>query len=69
MASGSIKFMAPNKGYGFITPDNGDQDVFLHISTIKKAGIAALTQGAKVTYEIAPGKDGKGPKAVNIALA
>ena len=53
MAQGKIKWFDPKKGYGFITPDDGSKDAFLHISALEKAGITQLEVGQAVTYELA----------------
>ncbi len=52
MASGTVKWFNPTKGYGFIQPDSGGKDVFLHISAVEQAGLTTLNEGAKVEYEI-----------------
>ena len=52
MAIGTVKWFNPTKGYGFIQPDNGGKDVFVHISAVEKAGFDNLAEGAKVSYEI-----------------
>jgi|TARA_Y200000002_G_scaffold107607_1_gene88022 CspA family cold shock protein len=53
MAQGKIKWFDPKKGYGFITPDDGSKDAFLHISALEKAGISQLEVGQAITYELA----------------
>ena len=53
MAQGKIKWFDPKKGYGFITPDDGSKDAFLHISALEKAGISQLEVGQAVKYELA----------------
>lgn len=67
MASGSVKWFNANKGFGFIVPDEGGKDVFVHISALEKAGIQQLADGQKVNYEIATNKGRT--SAVNIQLA
>ena len=52
MATGIVKWFNSNKGYGFIQPDNGGKDVFVHISAVERAGLSNLNEGAKVSYEI-----------------
>ena len=51
MAIGTVKWFNPTKGYGFIQPDNGGKDVFVHISAVEKAGLNTLNEGDKVSYE------------------
>ncbi len=53
MATGTVKWFNPTKGYGFIAPDSGDKDVFVHISAVEKSGIGSLNEGQKLNYEIA----------------
>ena len=67
--NGTIKFFNQSKGYGFITPDAGGKDVFVHVSAVERSGIAALDEGMRVSFETEPDKRGKGPKAVNLAIA
>ncbi len=52
MATGTVKWFNNKKGYGFITPDEGGQDVFVHISAVQKAGMRSLNEGAKINYEL-----------------
>lgn len=52
MATGTVKWFNPTKGYGFITPDEGENDVFVHISAVQKAGFDSLEEGQKLNYEI-----------------
>jgi CspA family cold shock protein len=52
MATGTVKWFNSQKGFGFIQPDNGDSDVFVHISAVEKAGLRTLNEGQKVSYEI-----------------
>ena len=59
MATGSVKWFNPNKGYGFIQPDDGSKDTFVHISAVERAGLSTLREGQKVEYELVPGRDGK----------
>lgn len=66
MATGTVKWFNTNKGYGFISPDDGEKDVFVHITAIEKAGLHQLNDGQKVSYEIATNK-GK-QAAANIKL-
>lgn len=59
MAIGIVKWFNPEKGYGFIRPEDGSGDVFVHISAVQKAGHTTLAEGARVSYELLPGRSGK----------
>ena len=59
MAIGTVKWFNATKGYGFIQADGGGPDVFVHISAVEKAGYTSLADGAKVSYELVPGRPGK----------
>ncbi len=67
--SGTIKFFNQSKGFGFITPDDGTKDVFVHITALEKSGLNILDEGVKVTFETEPDKKGRGPQAVNLAMS
>ncbi|MCC6982951.1 MAG: cold-shock protein [Bauldia sp.] len=67
--TGTVKFFNTSKGFGFITPDGGAKDVFVHVSALERSGIPSLTDGARVSFETEPDRSGKGPKAVNLQLA
>jgi CspA family cold shock protein len=69
MATGTVKFFNTTKGYGFITPDGGGKDVFVHISDVERSGLQGLADGQKVNFEAQPDPRGKGPKAVNLSIA
>ena len=59
MITGTVKFFNSTKGYGFIQPDDGSKDAFVHISAVERAGLSTLNEGQKVTYELLTGRDGK----------
>lgn len=67
MALGTVKWFNPTKGYGFIKPDAGGADVFVHISAVEKAGYTNLAEGARISYELVTGRSGK-PSAENLRL-
>ena len=52
MASGTVKWFNPTKGFGFIQPEGGGKDVFVHISAVERAGLRSLNEGQKITYEV-----------------
>lgn len=68
MASGTVKWFNTTKGYGFIAPEGGGKDVFVHISAVERSGLTGLADNQKVTYDLQAGRDGR-ESAVNIALA
>ncbi|MFB9264818.1 cold-shock protein [Bradyrhizobium erythrophlei] len=59
MATGIVKWFNPNKGYGFIRPDDGGPDVFVHTRAVEKAGHTGLAEGARVSYELKAGRTGR----------
>ncbi len=59
MITGTVKWFNHTKGYGFIQPDNGGADAFVHISAVERSGIADLVEGQKVEYELVTGRNGK----------
>jgi len=69
MPTGTVKFFNTQKGYGFIQPEDGSKDVFVHITAVERAGLKTLNEGQRITFEVEPDKKGKGPKAVNLVVA
>ena len=67
MASGTVKWFSADKGYGFITPQDGGTDVFVHFSAIEGEGYKELSEGQQVSYEVTQGQ--KGPQASNVKTA
>ncbi len=67
MATGTVKWFNLAKGYGFIAPEDGSKDAFVHISAVERAGLSSLSEGQKVSYELQPGQDGKS-SAENLSL-
>ena len=59
MATGTVKWFNPTKGFGFIQPDSGGADAFVHISAVERAGLSTLNEGQKVSYELQQGRNGK----------
>ncbi|SDR34525.1 cold shock protein (beta-ribbon, CspA family) [Pseudovibrio sp. Tun.PSC04-5.I4] len=66
--SGIVKFFKQDKGFGFITPDEGSTDVFVHISAVERSGLTTLDSGQSISFETEPDRRGKGPKAVELRL-
>ncbi len=67
MTIGTVKFFNISRGFGFIEPEDGSKDAFVHISAVERAGISSLDEGQKVEYELQPGRDGKS-SAENLKL-
>ena len=65
MAVGTVKWFNPQKGFGFIQPENGGADVFVHISAVEKAGLTTLNDGQKVSFDLEAGRRGK-TSAINL---
>ena len=59
MPTGTVKWFNPVKGFGFIVPDDGSNDAFVHISAVERAGLTTLNEGQKVEYELQPGRNGR----------
>ncbi len=68
MATGTVKWFNTTKGYGFIAPDTGGKDVFVHISAVERSGLTGLADNQKVKFDIESGRDGR-ESAVNLSLA
>ena len=68
MANGTVKWFNTTKGFGFIQPDDGGKDVFVHITALQRAGLAGLDDGQKVSFELEAGRDGRS-SATNLELA
>ncbi|HZT20270.1 MAG TPA: cold-shock protein [Dongiaceae bacterium] len=68
MPTGTVKWFNPTKGFGFIQPETGGKDIFVHISAVQRAGMQTLKEGQKITYEIQTQKDGR-QSAENLAVA
>src|SRR6202163_811385 len=66
--AGIVKFFNAERGYGFIKPDDGGRDVFVHITAVERAGLKALNEGQRISFDVEPDKKGKGPKAVNLVI-
>lgn len=67
MAIGTVKWFNPAKGFGFIEPEDGSKDAFVHISAVERAGLSTLADGQKVSYELQPGQNGKS-SAENLSI-
>ena len=59
MPTGTVKWFNATKGFGFIAPDDGSKDIFVHISAVERAGLGTLRENQRVTFEVRPGRDGK----------
>jgi len=68
MATGTVKWFNPSKGYGFIMPEDGSKDVFVHISAVERSGLGSLREGQKIAYDLERGQQGK-VSAVNLKNA
>ncbi len=68
MAQGTVKWFSEEKGYGFISPDDGDEDVFVHYTDIEGSGFRSLEEGERVSYDVTRGKEGR-TQAANVRKA
>ena len=66
MTIGTVKFFNGAKGFGFISPDDGGKDVFVHVTAVERSGLSGLNDGMRISFETEPDKRGKGPKAVDL---
>ena len=67
MTNGTVKWFDAHRGYGFIQPDDGSKDAFVHVSAVEQAGLSTLNEGQKLSYELTTGTNGK-PAASNLAV-
>ena len=68
MATGTVKWFNPGKGFGFVAPEDGGKDVFIHVSALERAGINGLAEGQRIEYQLGAGRDGR-TSAENVRLA
>ena len=68
MSVGTVKWFNPAKGYGFIEPEDGSKDAFVHISAVQRAGLTTLREGQRVEYELVPGEQGKSSAETLVVL-
>ena len=68
MAKGVVKWFNETKGFGFISPEGGNKDVFVHITALQRAGLTTLADGQQVEFDVEAGRDGR-EKAINLSLA
>jgi len=66
--AGTVKFFNAERGYGFIKPDDGGRDVFVHVTAVERAGLKSLTEGQRISFDVEPDKKVKGPKAGNLVI-
>lgn len=69
MAQGTVKFFNHTKGYGFISPENGGKDIFVHASAVERAGMPPLNEGDRVMFDVEDDPRGRGKQATNLKLA
>ncbi|MBB4301147.1 cold shock CspA family protein [Rhodobium orientis] len=65
---GTVKFFKADKGFGFIKPDMGEVDIFVHISAVERSGLGTIDSGQRISFETEPDRRGRGPKAVGLRL-
>lgn len=68
MATGTVKWFSPTRGFGFVQRDDSDEDAFIHVSALGKAGIASLTEGQRIRFDVIDGRGGRGPRAIDLEL-
>lgn len=68
MANGTVKWFNATKGFGFVAPEGGSRDVFLHVSALERAGLNGIDEGQAITFDVEAGRDGR-ESAVNVRLA
>ena len=66
--AGTVKFFNAERGYGFIKPDDGGRDVFVHVTAVERAGLKSLTEGQRNSFDVEPDQKCKGPKVVNLVI-
>jgi CspA family cold shock protein len=66
--NGTVKFFNQAKGYGFVSPESGGKDVFVHITAVQRSGIPELNEGMKISFEVQADKRGRGPQAVELQI-
>lgn len=67
--NGTVKFFNHTRGFGFIAPDGGDKDVFVHVTALERSGVPSIKEGDKVSFQVEDDKRGRGKQAVNVQLA
>ena len=68
MSTGTVKWFNPTKGFGFIAPEDGSKDVFVHMNAVRSAGLDTLNEGQRISFDIEPGNDGKTAAANLVAI-
>jgi cold shock protein len=67
--NGTVKFFNHTRGFGFIAPDGGDKDVFVHVTALERSGVPSIKEGDKVSFQVEDDQRGRGKQAVNVQLA